>query len=139
MTLLTTHVKPVNKSITKHFVHVGVGVKERGGVRADAECLDQCANQTHVCSLAEETSWKWRRGKRAANRRVNVSSMRCLRVIRCTLWYSNLNHRGDSSDLSSEGISSLDNVQAMVCKEEQFFFSIFPCPGMCFSFPFAYL
>lgn len=44
----------------------------------------------------------------------------------------------DSSDLSNEDVSPLDHVQAMVCKEEQLFFS-FPPPNMCLSFPFAYV
>lgn len=51
MTVLATHVKPVNERVVKHFVHVGVGVKEQGGVCAYVDCLDQCTNQKHVCSL----------------------------------------------------------------------------------------
>lgn len=45
VTVLATHVKPVNKSIVKHFVLVGVGVKERSGVCVYGDCLDQSINQ----------------------------------------------------------------------------------------------
>ena len=73
VTALATHVKPVNKSVVRHFVWGGVGVKEWGGV---------CPS--------------------------------------------------DTSDLSNEAVSSLDHVQAMVCKEEQFFFSFPPPPQYVF-------
>lgn len=81
VTVLATHVKPVNKSIVKRFLLVGVEVKEQSGMCVYSDCLDQSTNQKHICSLAEEKSLKWRRGKKPANRRVNVLSIQSLRMI----------------------------------------------------------
>lgn len=81
MTVLATHIKPMNESVVKHFMWGGVGVKEQGGVCAYVDCLDQCTNQNHVCSLAEEMSLKRKGGKRPANRRINVLNSQNLRVI----------------------------------------------------------
>lgn len=50
-----------------------------------------------------------------------------------TPWYPNLNHWGDSTDISSEDVSSLDHISAMVRKENNSgFFSFPPRPNMCF-------
>jgi len=80
VTVLAARVKPVNQSVAKRFVRVGVGVKEQGGAGAYVNCLDQRTNQNHVCSLAEEMSLKWRRGRRPAKGRVNVLSAQTWRV-----------------------------------------------------------
>lgn len=58
--VLVICVRALGESIVKRFVHVGCGVKEHGGVCARGDCLDQCTNQTHVCSLAEELSLEWK-------------------------------------------------------------------------------